>query len=66
MSLSNVRSSITEKWFQVVEAQYQGTEFEFTLVLKLNQGTIRKRGVIVFGGLFAYFLGKQKVRAKNI
>jgi hypothetical protein len=66
MSLSNLRSSITEKWFQVVEAQYQGTEFEFTVVLKLNQGTIRKRGVIVFGALFAYFLGKQKVRAKNI
>lgn len=50
---------------QVVGARYQGTEFEFTVVLKLNQGTLRKRGVIVFGALFAYFLGKQKVRAKK-
>ncbi len=39
---------------------YQGTKVEFTVVLKLNQGTIRHRGVIDGGALFGSFLGKQK------
>lgn len=33
----------------------QGTESEFTVVLKFKQATFRKRAVIVFGT----FLGKQ-------
>ena len=44
----------------VVKITDQGTEFEFTVVQKLNQGTIRKNGVS-FSGLFWYFLEKQKV-----
>ena len=44
----------------------QGTEFEFTVVQKSNQGTIRHRAVIDGGALFGYFLGKQKVTTKNI
>jgi hypothetical protein len=35
-------------------------------VQKLKQATIRQRDVIVGGPLFAYFLGKQKVRIKNV
>jgi hypothetical protein len=51
---------------QVSKTCCQGTEFEFTVVLELHQGTHRQRGVIVGGALFAYFLGKQKVRMKNV
>jgi hypothetical protein len=48
------------------KTQCQGTEFEFTVVQQLDQGTHRQRGVIVGGALFASFLGKQKVRMKNV
>jgi len=36
-----------------------------TVVPKLNQGSVRHRGVIDGGALFGYFLGKQKVTKKN-
>ena len=36
-----------------------------TVEMKLNQGTIRHRGVIDGGALFGYFLGKQKVTKRN-
>ena len=45
----------------MVEVTDQGTEFEFTVVLKLNQGTIRKKRRILFpGSFFDTFLEKQK------
>jgi hypothetical protein len=37
------------------------TTAEATVVPRINQGTIRQRGVSVGGGLFGYFLAKQKV-----
>jgi hypothetical protein len=47
------------------KTQCQGTEAEFTVALKLNQGTLRRRGVIGGGALFGSFLGKQKGTAKK-
>ena len=50
----------------------QGTKAEFTVVLKFNQGTLRKRGVIVFGAFFGYLdacpdeIGRQAKRYKAI
>lgn len=38
----------------------QGTKAEFTVVQKFNQGTDRKRGVIVFGAFFGYLFGQTK------
>ena len=39
-------------WLRIVEITDQGTEFEFTVVQKLNQGTIRKKRRILFPGSF--------------
>ena len=50
----------------LVKITDQGTEFEFTVVLKLNQGTIRKKRRILFpGSLFDTFLEKQKSIVKE-
>jgi len=44
-----------------VFVQHQGTDFEFTVVPKLHQGTAAKRGVIVWRAtFFVSFLEKQK------
>ena len=46
------------KKFQII---YQGFMAEVTVALKLNQGTIRKRAVIVFAALFLVtFFGQAK------
>jgi len=45
----------------VIKAALPGT----TVVMKLNQGTVRHRGVIDGGAFFGYFLGKQKVTKKE-
>ena len=50
----------------LVKITDQGTEFEFTVVLKLNQGTIRKKRRILFpGSFFDTFLEKQKSIVKG-
>jgi hypothetical protein len=49
-----------KKQMLAIKTQCQGTESEFTVVRKLNQGTLRQRDVIVGGALFGSFLGKQK------
>ena len=50
----------------LVKITDQGTEFEFTVVLKLNQGTIRKKRRIFFpGSFFDTFLEKQKSYSKK-
>ena len=47
--------------------KYQGTEFEFTVVQKLNQGTYRKKRRILFpGSFFVTFLEKQKSKYRNV
>jgi len=43
----------------------QGTNAEFTVVQKFNQGTLRHRAVIDGGALFGSFLGKQKGTTKK-
>jgi len=51
-----------------VFVQHQGTDFEFTVVPKLHQGTAAKRGVVVWRATFlpkvptkdGIFLEKQK------
>ena len=51
----------------VVKITDQGTEFEFTVVQKLNQGTIRKKRRILFpGSFFDTFLEKQKSIVKRV
>ena len=51
----------------VVKITDQGTEFEFTVVQKLNQGTIRKKWRILFpGSFFDTFLEKQKSIVKRV
>ena len=50
----------------VVKITDQGIEFEFTVALKLNQGTIRKKRRILFpGSFFDTFLEKQKSIVKR-
>jgi hypothetical protein len=44
---------------------HAGSIAEATVVLLLNQGTFRQRGVSVGGVLFGYFLDKQKVTKKT-
>ena len=44
----------------------QGTEFEFTVVQKLNQGTNRNRAVSIAGSFFVSFLEKQKRKIEKI
>ena len=54
-------------WFMLVKITDQGTEFEFTVALKLNQGTIRKKRRILFpGSFFDTFLEKQKSIVKTV
>jgi hypothetical protein len=43
---------------RVSKTQCQGTKVEFTVVLKLYQGTLRQRGVIV-GGALSCLAGRQ-------
>jgi len=51
----------------LVKITDQGTEFEFTVVQKLNQGTIRKKRRILFpGSFFDTFLEKQKSIVKRV
>jgi hypothetical protein len=45
---------------QVSKTCCQGTEFEFTVVLELHQGTHRQRGVIVGGALSFLLFGQAK------
>ena len=53
-------------WLRIVEITDQGTEFEFAVVQKLNQGTIRKKRRILFpGSFFDTFLEKQKSIVKE-
>jgi len=51
----------------VADFNDQGSTVEFTVVQKLNQGTIPKTGCIRFrGSFFVTFLEKQKSKAINI
>ena len=45
--------------------KYQGTEFEFTVVQKLNQGNYRKPGVS-FSGLLLLLFGEAKSKYRNV
>ena len=41
-----------EKWYKISNSNDQGTKFEFTVVQKLNQGSIPKKGCNFFRGSF--------------
>ena len=49
----------------LLDFKHPRTKVEFTGAQKLNQGTLRHRGVIDGGALFGSFLGKQKGTNKN-
>jgi hypothetical protein len=49
-----------------ISLHHQGTEFEFTVVQKLNQGCFPKSGCNRFrGSFFVTFLEKQKSKVQN-
>ena len=48
-------------WLRIVEITDQGTEFEFTVVQKFNQGTIRKKWRILFRLFFDTFLRSKSI-----
>ena len=47
-----------------VFVQHQGTNFQFTVVPKLYQGTAAKRGVIVWRALFLFLFWRSKKEQK--
>ena len=49
----------------LLDFKHQGTNVEFTGAQKLNQGTLRHRGVIDGGALFGSFKKKKKGTRKN-
>ena len=52
---------LCRKELTFLSCNYQGTKFEFTVVQKFNQGTIRQRGCNpLSGSFFGSFLEKQK------
>ena len=59
---SNQTKESFEKNEATYSAQHQGTAFEFTVVLPLNQGSLRKKGRNLFSGpFFGYFFGQAKM-----
>lgn len=50
----------TTNSYLIFEPETGVTKAEFTVAPKQNQGTIRKRAVIVFGRLFCFFFGETK------